>query len=220
LNSQARQSLLNKELSSGKADLLDLNMEEGPKSPPHVLIFPLPAQGHVNSMLKLAELLSLAGIHVTFLNTVHNHDRLVRYTDVLARFACFPGFQFKTIPDGLPAEHPRAGDHFMELFDSLNSVTMPIFRKMLFSGQLNSSSSRLPVSCIIADGIYSFPIDVGDELGIPVIHFRTISACSFWAYFRILDIIEAGELPIRGIYSFPHYHFPVFSHGCHLYIQK
>jgi hypothetical protein len=62
------------------------------------------------------------------------------------------------------------------------------------------------VSCIIADGVFSFPIDVGDELGIPVIHFRTISACSFWAYFRILDIIEAGELPIRGIYSFPHSH--------------
>ncbi|XP_059458902.1 7-deoxyloganetic acid glucosyl transferase-like [Corylus avellana] len=173
-------------------------MEERPKAPPHVLIFPLPAQGHVNSMLKLAELLSLAGIHVTFLNTDHNHDRLLRYTNVLDRFARFPGFQFKTIPDGLPADHPRTGDHFMELFDTLNSVTMPIFRKMLFSGQLNSNSSRLQVSCIIADGIFSFPIDVGDELGIPVIHFRTISACSFWAYFRILDIIGAGELPIRG----------------------
>ncbi|KAK7828075.1 7-deoxyloganetic acid glucosyltransferase, partial [Quercus suber] len=53
------------------------------------------------------------------------------------------------------------------------------------------------VTCIIADGILSFPIDVGDELGIPVIHFRTISACSFWAYFCIQDMIEAGELPIR-----------------------
>jgi hypothetical protein len=181
-------------------------MEEGPKAPPHALIFPLPAQGPVNSMLNLAELLSLAGIHVTFLNTVHNHDRLVRYTNVLARFARFPGFQFKTIPDGLPADNPRAGDHFMELFDSLNLVTKPLFREMLFSGQFNSVSSRSSVSCIIADGVFSFPIDVGDELGIPVIHFRTISACSFWAYFRILDIIEAGELPIRGIYSFPHSH--------------
>jgi hypothetical protein len=192
---------------------------EGPKASPHVLIFPLPAQGHVNSMLKLAELLSLAGIHVTFLNSEYNHDRLVRYTNVQARFARFPGFQFKSIPDGLPAEHPRSGSCIMDLFDSLKSVTKPLFREMLFSGQFNSVSSRSSVSCIIADGILSFPIDVGDELGIPVIHFRTISACSFWAYFRILDIIEAGELPIRGIYSFPHNHFPVFSHGCHLYIQ-
>jgi hypothetical protein len=176
-------------------------MEQGPNAPPapHVLIFPFPAQGHVNSMLKLAELLALAGLHVTFLNTDYNHDRLVRYTNVLARFACFPGFQFKTIPDCLPADNPRAGDHFMEMFDTLKSVTKPIFRKMLCSDESNTNSSRLPVSCIIADGILGFPIDVGDELGIPVIHFRTISACCFWAYFRIPDIIEAGELPIRGI---------------------
>ena len=38
---------------------------------PHVLIFPLPAQGHVNSMLNLAQLLSLAGLNITFLNTDH-----------------------------------------------------------------------------------------------------------------------------------------------------
>jgi hypothetical protein len=48
----------------------------------------------------------------------------------------------------------------------------------------------------------SFPIDVGDELGIPVIYFRTISACCFWAYFSIPDVIEAGELPIQGTFQF------------------
>jgi hypothetical protein len=175
-------------------------MEEGPNVPPHVLIFPLPAQGHVNSMLKLAELLSLAGLHVTFLNTDYNHDRLLRYTNILTRFSCFPGFQFKTIPDGLPPDHPRSGDDFMDLFDSLNSVTKPLFREMLFSGQSNSNSSGRSVTCIIADGIFSFPIDVGNELGIPVIHFRTISACCIWAYFSIPYMIEAGDLPIRGIF--------------------
>ncbi|KAM4093872.1 hypothetical protein ACB094_06G151900 [Castanea mollissima] len=134
---------------------------------PHVLIFPLPAQGHVNSMLNLAQLLSLAGLNITFLNTDDNHNRLVLHTNILHRFACFPGFQFKTIPDGLP---------------SLKLVTKPIFREMLCSGQLNSATGQ-SVTCIIADGILSFPIDVGNEIGIPVIHFRIISACSFWVYF-------------------------------------
>ncbi|XP_054823072.1 uncharacterized protein LOC129321363 [Prosopis cineraria] len=36
---------------------------------PHVLIFPLPWQGHVNTMLPLAELLALSDVHVTFLCT-------------------------------------------------------------------------------------------------------------------------------------------------------
>ena len=68
---------------------------------------------------------------------------------------------------------------------------------MLCSGQLNSATGQ-SVTCIIADGILSFPIDVGNELGIPVIHLRTGSACYFLACFCIQDMIEAGELPIRG----------------------
>ncbi|KAF2296180.1 hypothetical protein GH714_036519 [Hevea brasiliensis] len=44
-------------------------------------------------MLKLAELLSLAGLNITFLNTEHNHERLTRFTDVEARFANKPIFK-------------------------------------------------------------------------------------------------------------------------------
>ena len=164
---------------------------------PHVLIFPLPAQGHVNSVLNLAQLISLAGLNITFLNTDHNHNRLVLHTNILHCFACFPGFQFKTIPDGLPDDHPRAGERFREIFDSIKLVPKPLFREMLCSGQLNSATGQ-SVTCIIADGILSFPIDVGNELGIPVIHFHTASACYFWACFCIQYRIEAGELPIRG----------------------
>ncbi|GAV56817.1 UDPGT domain-containing protein [Cephalotus follicularis] len=168
------------------------NMEPPHPLPPHVLIFPLPCQGHVNSMLNLAQLLSLAGLHVTFLNSDHNHDLLVRYTDIQARFACYPGFRFTTIPDGLPLEHPRNGESFMELFDAVKSITMPLFREMLVSGQFGL------VNCIIADGIMGYTIDIANELGIPIFHFRTISACSFWAYFSIPQLIEAGEIPIKG----------------------
>ncbi|KAL0003246.1 hypothetical protein SO802_017027 [Lithocarpus litseifolius] len=171
-------------------------MESLESKAPHVLIFSLPAQGHVNSMLNLAQLLSLAGLNITFLNTDRSHNRLVLHTDILNRFACFPGFQFKSIPDGLPADHRRAGYRSMEVFDSIKLVTEPLFKEMMSSGQLNSATGQ-SVTCIIADGSLSFPIDVGNELGIPVIHFRTISACSFWAYFCIQDMIEAGELPIR-----------------------
>jgi hypothetical protein len=59
---------------------------EGPKASPHVLIFPTPAQGHVNSTLKQAELLAFEGIHVTFVISKYNHNRLVRFTNILAHF--------------------------------------------------------------------------------------------------------------------------------------
>ncbi|KAK9189393.1 hypothetical protein WN943_017989 [Citrus x changshan-huyou] len=165
-------------------------MEEKPKSP-HILIFPLPCQSHVNSMLKLAEIFSLAGLKVTFLNSKHNHERLIRYTDIHDRFLQYSEFQFKTISDGLPADHPRAGDRLMEMFDSLSLNTRPLLKQMLID-------TSPPVSCIIGDACMEFVVDVATELEIPVIHFRAISACSFWAYFSIPEMIQAGELPMKA----------------------
>ncbi|XP_058109350.1 7-deoxyloganetic acid glucosyltransferase-like [Magnolia sinica] len=163
------------------------------KKVPHVLIFPLPAQGHINSMLKLAQLLCLAEFHVTFLNSHHNHDRLLKCTDLGSEVAHWPGFRFATISDGLPPEHPRSADFLIDCIDSLKANTKPLFREMLIS----YCRSDDPITCIIADGIMTFTIDVADELAIPIIAFRTISACSFWSYFCIPKLIQAGELPFK-----------------------
>ena len=77
-------------------------------------------------------------------------------------------------------------------------TTKPILKDMLACGVLGSENSP-NITCIIADGIFgSLTNELEDELNIPVIHFRTISACCFWIYFSVPDIIKAGELPIRG----------------------
>ena len=169
------------------------------KPPPRVLIFPLSAQGHVSPMLKLAELLALAGLHVTFLNTDYIHSRLVRHADVLARLSSYPGFLFRTISDGLQEGHARASDGgFMEMIRSMTESTKPLLKEMLVSGQLGSDDSP-SVTCIIADGVFAgFTCDVAEELGIPIFLCRTISACCFWSYFFIAKLIETGELPIKG----------------------
>lgn len=168
---------------------------------PRVLVFPLPAQGPVNSMLKLAELLALQGLHVTFLNTPSIHHRLLLHTDVQARFFAYPGFLFKTISDGLPQDHPRRGDSVMDVIRSINTNSKSIFRHMLASYELGSESSPW-VTCIIVDGIFGgFATDVAEELHIPIIHFRTLSACCIWVNMSIPKVIEAGELPIRGTSS-------------------
>ncbi|KAK6270687.1 hypothetical protein POUND7_007785 [Theobroma cacao] len=169
-------------------------MEKGEQSKacPHVLIFPLPLQGHVNSMFKLAELLALTGFKVTFLNSEHNHGRLVKHTNISAHFARYPGFEFRTVPDGLPDDHPRSGNWFLEMYYAMETKAKLSLREML----LNINP---PVDCIIGDGFLGFVLDVAKELGIPVFYCRTSSACCFWAYYSIPDIIQAGEIPIKGI---------------------
>ncbi|XP_009590620.1 7-deoxyloganetic acid glucosyl transferase-like [Nicotiana tomentosiformis] len=166
--------------------------------PPHVLIFPLPLQGPVNSTFKLAELLCISGLHITFLLTENIHNRLVSHTNISSRFERFPGFQIKTISDGLPQDHPRKGSKYMELFDSLKCKTKPLFKDMLTSGWLSSDGKRRPVSCIIADGVLGFTCDVANEIGIPIFSIRTISPCCLWIFFCLPQLIESGEYPFKG----------------------
>ncbi|CAI0411090.1 unnamed protein product [Linum tenue] len=161
---------------------------------PHVLIFPLPVQGHVTSMLKLAELLSLAGgggIRVTFLNSDYNHTRLIQFSDAESRFRNYPAFQFKTIDDGLPMDQLTKGQKVSELVGAMGSKTRPVFKDSLV--QMDP-----PVTCVIGDGALGFISEVSLELGIPNIRFRTISTCFFWINFWLPEIIQAGELPIQG----------------------
>ncbi|KAF5199140.1 Udp-glycosyltransferase 85a3 [Thalictrum thalictroides] len=171
-------------------------METEQKPVAHVLIFPFPAQGHVNSMLKLAELLCFSGLHVTFLNTEHYHQRLLRFTDAQTRFACFSKFRFKTITDGLPDDHPRSVSYIKDLITGIVSV-QPVFRDLMISNHL-ISDNRPPVTCTIIDGLIASFMDVSKELGIPSISFRTTSACYLWACFCYQNLIQAGEFPFAG----------------------
>lgn len=76
---------------------------------PHVLVFPFPVQSHASAMIKLAELLCLTDLNVTFLNSDYIQSRLLRSSDVKSRFGQYPGFWFAAITDRLLEDHPRCG---------------------------------------------------------------------------------------------------------------
>ncbi|GJR00609.1 7-deoxyloganetic acid glucosyltransferase-like protein [Tanacetum coccineum] len=148
----------------------------------------------VNCALKLAELLCLSGIHVTFLNTDHIHRPLIRHTDVLSRFSRYPNFQFETIPDGVEHEKPVSGDKFMEVMDAVDAVSKPVFREMMVSGRFSRSSER-PVTVMIPDACFSFAVDIAKETSIPVVCFETLSPCCLWtSYLNLPTLLEAGDV--------------------------
>ncbi|KAK1355244.1 Glycosyltransferase [Heracleum sosnowskyi] len=163
---------------------------------PHVLLFPLPLQGPVNCMLKLAELLAINGLHVTFLNTDYIQNCLLKHTHVQSRFEDYPEFRFETIADGLSEDHPRTGDKFIDIVIGIEKVMKPNFVEMLTNGKLSSKSSS-PVSFMIADGFYSFAIDIAKGAGVPLMYFDTISPCSLWTFFCLPRLIELGEVPFK-----------------------
>ena len=173
-------------------------MEKLEPQVPHVVFLPFPVQGHVKPMLKLAELLSYAGLQVTFINTEYVHDRFLPSVDIQAFYRRFPKFQFLSIPDGLPPDHPRSNKHIGDLLLFIIAATKSGLRQLLVSLSRKAGRQQHP-TCIIADGLLSSSaIDAGEEFGIPVLAFRTFSACSIWTYFHLLKLIEEGEVPFQG----------------------
>ncbi|CAI9759719.1 unnamed protein product [Fraxinus pennsylvanica] len=175
-----------------------MDNERASTFPPHILIFPSPIQGPIKCMLKLAELFCLNGLKVTFLNSQHIQQCLLKCTDIESYFQCYPNFRFETVPDGLPEDNPRTGNEFFEMMDSIKAVGVPLFEEMVTSGPYGPNSEN-PITCIVADGIVTSAIDTVKQIGVPLLYFDTISPCGLWANCLCLPkLIEAGEFPFKG----------------------
>ncbi|CAM0957824.1 unnamed protein product [Alopecurus aequalis] len=167
----------------------------------HVLVFPCPAQGHINCMLHFAAGLLDAGLHVTFLHSDHNRRRLGLAGAAAVAGAGSPRLRFLSVPDGLPDDHPRSADKLVEFLQSMQINTSIAYRALLASLRAGTAPRRdadgfPPVTCVVADGILPFAIDVAEELGVPALAFRTASACSFLAYLSVPSLVALGEVPV------------------------
>ncbi|XP_059667888.1 UDP-glycosyltransferase 85A7-like [Cornus florida] len=171
--------------------------EPQPQPQPHVVILPFPAQGHIKPMLMLAQLLCTANFCVTFVNTLHNHNLMFKLIINNTAFkALFLTLRFEVIPDGLPPQHPRSGPQLLDIFFYMGFESKAKFKDILTG--LHQQQEWSPPTCIIADGIMSFAIDVAEQLHITVITFRTYNASCTWLYFHIQNLIQQGEIQFHG----------------------
>ncbi|EFH69480.1 UDP-glycosyltransferase [Arabidopsis lyrata subsp. lyrata] len=161
---------------------------------PHVVCVPYPAQGHINPMMKVAKLLYAKGFHVTFVNTVYNHNRLLRSRGSNAVDG-LPSFRFESIPDGLSETDVDVTQDIPTLCESTMKHCLAPFKELL--RQINAGDDVPPVSCIVSDGCMSFTLDAAEELGVPEVLFWTTSACGFLAYLFYYRFIEKGLSPIK-----------------------
>ncbi|GAB2275715.1 hypothetical protein Dimus_010467 [Dionaea muscipula] len=167
----------------------------------HVLCMPFPAQGHLNPMMQMAKLLHHKGFYITYVNTEYNHKRLLK-SQGAAALAGIPGFQFKTIPDGLPPSDEEDVTQSIPLIcDAVNRTALEPFKDLVRSldeeSRLSGAGEVLPVTRIICDGALSFTLRAAQELGIPAVSFWTPSACGFLAYCYYRLLKERGLVPLR-----------------------
>jgi len=163
---------------------------------PHAVCVPTPAQGHMNAMLQLAKLLHCRGFHITFVHTDSTYNRILA-TSGPSSLAGLPGFCFDAIPDGLQSSDPINGEEIASLCDTVrNSLAKP-FRELL--KRLNESRGP-KVSCIVSDTFSSYTLEVAADLGIPDVSFCSVSACSFWGFFKYEELMEKGIIPLKSKY--------------------
>ncbi|CAN1275580.1 7-deoxyloganetic acid glucosyltransferase [Linum perenne] len=145
-------------------------------------------------MFTLAKLLNhAAGFQITFVNTHHNHVLLQRSLDTSAFTTSFPGFYFSSLPDVAPHDGQQSNvANVAQLLFSIRDSKSDFRRLMV---DLLEGGRSAP-TCVIADGIMSFGIDVAEEIGIPVLTFRTFSAVCLWVYFNLDKLKQEALIPM------------------------
>ena len=159
---------------------------------PHAVCVPVPVQGHLKAMLKLAKLLHHKGFHITIINTEFNHRRLLKSLGPNSLDG-LPDFRFETIPDSLPDSNEDATQDLNLLADSIRNKFLAPFLDLVT--KLNNEN---PVTCIVSDGFMPFTTPAAKQLGIPIALFFTFAASSFMGFKQYPALVEKGLAPLKG----------------------
>ncbi|XP_024973152.1 UDP-glycosyltransferase 85C1-like [Cynara cardunculus var. scolymus] len=164
---------------------------------PHVVFIPYPAQSHIKCMLKLARLLHQKGLNITFINTQSNHKRLLKSGGTFHWLDAAPGFQFKTVPDGLPDSN---SDHEVDPHTQTIAELWSYLATNFFDSFLDLVAGlETPVTCIVSDGFmtYTNMLYAAEKLRVPIIIFWTLAACGFMGFYQLKILMEKGLVPLK-----------------------
>jgi UDP-glucosyltransferase BX8/BX9 len=150
----------------------------------HVLLFPLPYQGHINPMFRLAGLLHARGFAVTVFHTQLNAPDPARH----------PEYRFVPVPNGSPV--PVAIEDVVAHILELGRACEAAFRDRLAS--VLEEYSRDTVACLVADA-HLLPIfEAAARLSVPTLALRTGSAACCACFLAYPMLFQKGYLPVQG----------------------
>nr|BAJ91658.1 predicted protein [Hordeum vulgare subsp. vulgare] len=154
-----------------------------------VVLLPLPYQGHINPMLRLAAALHSRGLAVTILHPeTRAPDRRKLPAD----------YRLVTIPDNIPPELAASEDIASFVF-ALNKNCAAPFRDYL-AGALREEEEGEDgrLAFVVADVDWFAPLSVARELGVAALALMTTSAARFLVYLAYPSLCQKGYLPVQG----------------------
>ncbi|KAL9226651.1 hypothetical protein vseg_002438 [Gypsophila vaccaria] len=127
-----------------------------------VMLFPVPAAGHMNPMFHLAQALHSKGMSITFILTKYNSPNPAHFP---------PDYTFLFIDDGLAGEETTVSDPVATIL-ALNAKGEQPFRECL-GLVFGDGERRKSVACLITDPFWKFTRVVTEEFGVPRIMLHT-----------------------------------------------
>jgi len=164
---------------------------------PHVLVIPCPAQGHINPLIRLSEMLSSKGILVTFINTESNHSKMMKARSYHDGTTLGPNsnIRFAQVSDGLPQDFNRAANR-SEFFRSvMNEMRGSV--EDLIKSHLDTEAGKALFSCIIGNSFLTWTFLVAKKFELPFVAFWSQSVSVYTIYRHLSMIISNGHFPPR-----------------------
>lgn len=127
---------------------------------PHVLVIPVPAQGHVIPIMELARRLARNGVKVTFVNTEVIH-KVVTNNLMLEKDDYEDLIHMVSIPDGLEPCDDRS-----DLIKLTKSILESMPDKLEELVEKINKQDCNKVTCIVADGFMGWALRVAKKMGI------------------------------------------------------
>lgn len=191
LGSLLRSYILNTQLQnpSPATESVDMDAMEpssGADAGRRVVLFPLPYQGHLNPMLRLAAALHRRGLAIIVLHTdLQPLDPANHPTE----------YRFESLSADVPAELMASKDIARVVMDLNASFAAPFKDRV---AALVADKESGGVDCVITDAVWFSAQAAAQELGVPSLGLFTNSAASFRTFMAYPTLIEKGYLPVQG----------------------
>jgi hypothetical protein len=160
----------------------------------HILVLPLPAQGHVTPLMELSHRLVDHGFEVTFVNTQAHHARVVGALQAAGGTAALPGIHLASISDGVEDDAEDRKD-VGKIIDSY-SRHMPGHLERLIAEM--EAAGRPKVRWLVCDVYTWWSFDVAKKFGIRVAAVWPAAVACLAINLKIPKLTEDGLLNNKG----------------------
>ncbi|XP_043698657.1 UDP-glycosyltransferase 74F2-like [Telopea speciosissima] len=165
--------------------------KEGRAHHAHVLVVPMPGQGHINPMLQFSKRLHYKGLRVTMAITKSLVKSMHGQTGPIRLETFSDGFD-----DGFKIEN-----NFVEYFESLKKVGPQTLTELI----KKQESLGDPISCVVYDSFLPWVLDVAKQLNLIGAVFFTqscaVSIIYYYVQMGLLTVPVAG--PVTSIPGLP-----------------